>query len=171
MINVSFCLSAVYGSLFLFSLLSTVECGGCTTLGQSLFGSAGRFNSPTEVVGDCPEGCDLHETDHGSPLRLCPDTSLLEILNITRTRTFPTQRSPGSQISGRRHVGTSLLLRHSPSPASTSPSSASDHAILPDPRGPPELHPGRSGQTPVRADIPQGRLGPGALRPHPDPPG
>jgi hypothetical protein len=26
--NVSFCLSAVYGSLFLFSLLSTVECGG-----------------------------------------------------------------------------------------------------------------------------------------------
>ena len=88
-IEFSFCLSAVYGSLFLFSLLSTVECGGCTTLGQSLFGSAGRFNSPTEVVGDCPEGCDLHETDHGSPLRLCPDTSLLEILNITHARTFP----------------------------------------------------------------------------------
>ena len=99
-----------------------------------------------------------------------PTRAYLKFL-ISRTRElFPTQRSHGSQILGRRHVVTSLLLRHSPSATSTSPSSASDHAILPDPRGPPELHPGRSGQTPVRADIPQGRLGPGALRPHPDPP-
>ncbi len=41
------------------SLLSTVECGGCTTLG--FLGSPIWFNSPTEVVGPMPEGCDLLE--------------------------------------------------------------------------------------------------------------
>ena len=45
------------------SLLSTVECGGCTTLG--FLGSPIGFNSPTEVVGASPEGCGLHETSTG----------------------------------------------------------------------------------------------------------
>ena len=63
------------------SLLSTVECGGCTTLG--FLGSPIMFNSPTEVVGTSPEGCDLHETSterDGAPV----PTSLLVILNFTQ---------------------------------------------------------------------------------------
>ena len=68
-------------------------------------------------MGDCPEGCDLHETDHGSPLRLCPDTSLLEILNITHARTFPHPtftRLADSWTASRRHVAAaaSLAQRH-----------------------------------------------------------
>ena len=62
------------------SLLSTVECGGCTTLG--FLGSPIKFNSPTEVVGTSPEGCDLHETSterDGAPV----PTSLLVVFNFT----------------------------------------------------------------------------------------
>ena len=63
------------------SLLSTVECGGCTTLG--FLGSPIKFNSPTEVVGTSPEGCDLHETSterDGAPV----PTSLLVVFNFTQ---------------------------------------------------------------------------------------
>ena len=62
------------------SLLSTVECGGCTTLG--FLGSPIKFNSPTEVVGTSPEGCDLHETSTERGCAPVP-TSLLVVFNIT----------------------------------------------------------------------------------------
>ena len=67
---------------FPFSLLSTVECGGCTTLG--FLGSPIRFNSPTEVVGHSPEGCDLHESNAGTASAArCPPRPLAVVTFTT----------------------------------------------------------------------------------------
>ena len=57
------------------SLLSTVEMRG-VHLHLGFLGSPIRFNSPTEVVGHPPEGCDLLESDDGLQSRsACPPST------------------------------------------------------------------------------------------------
>jgi hypothetical protein len=107
------------------SLLSTVECGGCTTLG--FLGSPIKFNSPTEVVGTSPEGCDLHETSTERGCAPVP-TSLLVVFNIThRGPSIPCTDPELSQHwwmdPPSCHVAASLAPRHADPPPTASPTS------------------------------------------------
>ena len=136
------------------SLLSTVECGGCTTLG--FLGSPIKFNSPTEVVGTSPEGCDLHETSterDGAPV----PTSLLVILNFTQRG--PSIPCTDPELSTTLVDGPTvmpLLLRHSPSVMADPPPTARPHPVA-SPR-----HRRYLGHIHRRPDFCSGRMGAGA---------
>ena len=136
------------------SLLSTVECGGCTTLG--FLGSPIKFNSPTEVVGTSPEGCDLHETSTERGCAPVP-TSLLVVFNITqRGPSIPCTDPELSTTLVDGPTVVPLLLRHSPSVMADPPPTARPHPVA-SPR-----HRRYLGHIHRRPDFCSGRMGAGA---------